>query len=356
MSQRTACGWDRRLAVLVLLALVAAGDSAIDLDRNRDRLRKMSADDYERVKANYERWATLDDAEKDRLRRLHRDLQALGTDLPSLEKSMTQYLLWLDTLSPERRRRLERIDDPHARLDQVRALIREQNDDLLKHLRPVVDEGRRELGPEGMRRFGSFDQVLAATKKVEQTVRAKLTPEERTKLDSIPAPDRAPWIIAFGITHEVLPFGREYEFVYWRLADLLGRSRVLELSDDDRRTMMRLTRVAMLLPIVEQTKLYEYFDRSQEKDPGGLFFRWVLRSKNPSFTMQLLSVQYYLENPEAVPAEHGERLKQLLGERKSRPARPETTRKEPPPGERPGPPGFDKDREKDKTSRKSRRS
>lgn len=105
---------------------LAQAVAADDLDDRRQRVAAMSSDEKEELHRRQERFAALDTGEQDRLRALHRDLEA-DSDSEHLRQVMSSYHHWLTSLPPYRRAELQQLE-PAERIKRIKALLREQSD------------------------------------------------------------------------------------------------------------------------------------------------------------------------------------------------------------------------------------
>ncbi|HUG89398.1 MAG TPA: hypothetical protein VML55_01105 [Planctomycetaceae bacterium] len=110
------------VVVVVPLLLGADGDDSSRLAANRRQIADMSAAERARLEQQYSEFRALPEAERDKLRRLHAELEADS----GLQQVLDDYSRWLRTLSPWQRQELQREDDWSRRLEIVRQFREEQ--------------------------------------------------------------------------------------------------------------------------------------------------------------------------------------------------------------------------------------
>lgn len=118
------------IPMLVFLMAARPGpEAAGDPERNRELLQKWKAEPehYARLQRDLHDFWTLPEAKRRQLRRLDRDLHQL--DAPAqkrLWKVAERYLVWLDRLPEDERRRIEEAKAPHERLQMIRTIRERQ--------------------------------------------------------------------------------------------------------------------------------------------------------------------------------------------------------------------------------------
>lgn len=104
------------LSLSLLPWLLAADDSASpQRDANRKRVNEMSVAERKRLEENYRLYREMDPAERDRLRKLQRDIDGD----PELKAAFREYQNWADSLSPVDRHELRQTQDSEARRQLV---------------------------------------------------------------------------------------------------------------------------------------------------------------------------------------------------------------------------------------------
>lgn len=98
---------------LSLLPWLLAADGPVPPQReaNRQRLNGMTVTERERLKENYRLYREMTPAERDRLKKLQREIEGD----PELNAAFHEYQLWADSLSPVDRHELRQAQDPEAR-------------------------------------------------------------------------------------------------------------------------------------------------------------------------------------------------------------------------------------------------
>ena len=137
--------------VAVIVAAASPGAGADDRDpqhneRNRQRIAAMSAADRAHLEYQFERWRNLSEAERDRYRKLHHDLQRSAETGDDLRHAMQAYGEWLKSLSPWQKDELRNAPSAEARLQLVRQFKTEQEQRAQARLLISPEPGAR---PEG---------------------------------------------------------------------------------------------------------------------------------------------------------------------------------------------------------------
>jgi len=114
------------LVLFGLNAGVHAEDRARQREENLAKLSRLSAPERDQLKRNLQEFRELPAAEKERLRRLQRGLQADAASGGRLNRVLDAYYDWLKTLSPGQRSDLRNETDPVRRSRQVSDLLQRQ--------------------------------------------------------------------------------------------------------------------------------------------------------------------------------------------------------------------------------------
>jgi hypothetical protein len=100
------------LSLSLLPWLLAADDPASpERDANRKRVNEMSVAERKRLEENYRLYREMDPVERDRLRKLQREIDSDA----ELKAAFREYQTWADSLSPVDRHELRQAQDPEAR-------------------------------------------------------------------------------------------------------------------------------------------------------------------------------------------------------------------------------------------------
>lgn len=179
---------------IACLAAVLGGTGA-DLELARQRIARMSPSQFERLQANFAAFQSLPTEEQARLRRLHLDLAAPGPEgaRSDLEQTLTRLGRWLETLTPAQKQGILATNSTDERLAEIRRLVEEQNQQIVKDLRPLSspperDEPPGEGGPRWSRRFRGFG-MASALKNLEPKLLPLLDETERQRLKSLGSDD-----------------------------------------------------------------------------------------------------------------------------------------------------------------------
>lgn len=119
--------WLRRgsCAIAVLAAMAALAARAAETEEQRaQRLQNMTAQEKESLLSKKERFDKLEQDERDRLRALHRAIEATP-NAPELEKTLDRYHAWLATLSPVQRDDLRDLP-AEERIVRIKELLKVQ--------------------------------------------------------------------------------------------------------------------------------------------------------------------------------------------------------------------------------------
>lgn len=130
------------LFAFALLTVGLAGSSIADRGRDADRLQKLPPEQKEELLRKKERFDSLSDEEKRKLRELH-DSITKSQDAPELEKVMTRFCDWLKTLSSGQRAEL--LDLPPAkRIARIKEIMGQQEAARFKEYTGNLPENDRD--------------------------------------------------------------------------------------------------------------------------------------------------------------------------------------------------------------------
>lgn len=167
------------------------------MQQRRERVRAMSAEDFDRLRRNYRQFKSLTPAERERLRQLYERIEA-HPDRARLVTVMENYHRWVSRLSPADREELLSTP-PEERLGKVR--------ELRRRVRP--SRGR-------LRRFGRFAErarMGAFVRVVQALVDEKLTEQQREALAKAADAERMQLLLNYVREQELLagttPLGPE---------------------------------------------------------------------------------------------------------------------------------------------------
>ncbi len=163
-------GYIAAVAVTLSLSLLpwlfaADGPAPPQREANRQRLSGMTAAERQRLKENYDLYREMTPAERDRLRRLQREIDSDQ----ELTAAFHEYQLWADSLSPVDRHELRQAQDPEARRQLIEKFRRRPPPGEMPE--PFPSERRPDGPPFGQnnnirqraveRLFGEFAMPLA---------------------------------------------------------------------------------------------------------------------------------------------------------------------------------------------------
>jgi len=117
----------RFFALAALLLLVGADDGAMREQIQR-RIERMTPAERARLERNFRAFLALGESERDRYRKLHRDLEADAQSGGKLRDLLRGYSEWLASLTPYQREEIRNETDPIARAQLVRRLRNEQRE------------------------------------------------------------------------------------------------------------------------------------------------------------------------------------------------------------------------------------
>lgn len=107
-------------ATLALTCLVSRASAEETLEERRARVEQMDADQKEQLLQNYQRFVRLDEAERERLRKLHNDLET-APDAADLRNVLQRYNDWLSDLKENQRAEILSAP-PEERLKRIESM------------------------------------------------------------------------------------------------------------------------------------------------------------------------------------------------------------------------------------------
>lgn len=291
-------------AVPLLLGAAGRDADATDDETNRRRIEAMSQSERARLQRNYETFLALSEAERDKYRRLHRELENDARNGGNLGQVLRRYNEWLKTLLPFQREELRGRHDPMARMELVEQYKDEQRREQWIRTLPEHQQRwlRKEDDPEKRRKLeekfrseqerrqgrrGSLspgavgphigrssdrdeklcrDDFAAVMKLVEQSV--ELPPERRDELPSTTTAQRHLLVLIEATRREQQPGGKPADRLHWPDEALLAR--IIEaVPDEVRRRIDALDSVderrRYVANLVVRSFLSEWW---KEVDPG----------------------------------------------------------------------------------------
>ncbi|HEY2839388.1 MAG TPA: hypothetical protein VGJ26_09575 [Pirellulales bacterium] len=184
------------VATLILLLSACAQESAAEtLEERRARVEQMDAEQKEQLLQNYQRFIRLDEAERERLRKLHGEIDA-APDQTELRSVLQRYNDWLNDLTSDQRAEITSTP-PEERLKKVESLIASQKKQESFRLAPTDVEAMRtwiqahKLDVKlRLMRDGGEKPVITPEQLDE--LREALSEDGRAKLDAARAEDDKP--------------------------------------------------------------------------------------------------------------------------------------------------------------------
>lgn len=327
---------DNRWAVAVVFALVALfiGAAAdIEFEKNRKRLRSMPTHERLRIEQNYQRFMQLSRDEKNQLRQLHKELSALSDEeRAGLHEQMTQYLRWLDTLSPKDRQQLDQTTDPGQKIQLVQKLVEAQRAQLQEDLAPLrryERPGNPDHESWTSRFWRHIEPDLIA---LEKQLQPKLADSEKKWFAAQDDSDHS----KMRKLHVALFLSEKYEieipnslrgphsFATRMFAQLPFLNRwfglrdgetIQDLPDDQRAEAIDLLVQFLLLPPISREELYKEYDTLDESD------RIQVRD-NPFTERYLLRAAYFRNHPDRIPKDQTQLREALTRDWKGPPGPP----------------------------------
>ncbi len=170
-------GWVAAALLLMLLWLPAATAQAESRAEREKRLLALPPADRARLARNFRQYQALPEAERQRLKQLHEELEEDTRSGGNLKSIMDAYYRWVGTLNPGEHDDLRRETDPALREKLVRKLRTTP-----KPISPSVLQ--QMSGGAGMTAL-SLQDLTAVMKILEAEVRPVLPPAQRTRLESL---------------------------------------------------------------------------------------------------------------------------------------------------------------------------
>jgi len=179
-----------------LLALLAVSSWAVadeSIEERRARVEQMDAEQKDQLLQNYQRFVRLDEAERERLRKLHGDLET-AADQAELRNVLQRYNDWLNDLPPNQRADVLAAP-PEERLKKIESLTAAQKKQESSRLGAAdIDAMRSWIQAHGLdvklnkmlREGGEKPEI---TEEQIAELRGTLTEDGRKKLDEAIAED-----------------------------------------------------------------------------------------------------------------------------------------------------------------------
>ena len=161
------------VAMLTLAGVASFGTTDATRRARRAQIEQLSPSDKQRLLELSERFAVLEPAEQQRLRRLHAQLEA-APDAEALRQTMDRYQQWLSTLSALQRAELSQLPSA-ARVERISQWMRERR--------------AFESMPFHQYQLSQADREALA-EWVEKTVLASIPEERRPDIEHLPEADR----------------------------------------------------------------------------------------------------------------------------------------------------------------------
>jgi hypothetical protein len=297
-------------ALLLSSSLLFAAATPAMLGQARDHLRNMSESQRARIQSNYEQFQNLSAEEKEQLRRLHAELEALGQEATELKAVLHQYAVWLDTLAPADRKLIAAAATTEERLQKVISMIDTQNATLEKDLKPFWGPpSSRDQGQSRLRR-SVISQVYKSFEELNETLKPKVNAIEKQQLAELgtrPSLHRGALLLALKRKYKVqlkseIP-ERIEEFMDERFADtffqLLGLKTYAVATAEEKEELRRFLFDILLFPPIEpstQLAFLESLDPEQREE-----LRRIERIYGEAYPL-FVRVLYYREHPKKLPS------------------------------------------------------
>lgn len=126
--------WRGWAAVIAGLLLLGAGprtlfaDDGETFEENRRKIESLPAAERERLQRNFSEFRSLPEEEQEKIRTLHERIEADRQNGGRLDDVMRAFAEWLKNLTPYQRKDLLDETDPQKRLEIVRELMRQQEE------------------------------------------------------------------------------------------------------------------------------------------------------------------------------------------------------------------------------------
>ncbi len=255
---------------LALFALVVAAAPGHDADEYAQRLERLENPALkEELRRKLETFDRLDQAEQDRLRDLHANLEA-SPDRARLEGVMLQYHEWLTTLTDKERADLLQLP-AQKKVAEIRRLMQQQRQ---QEFQKLVET---KLAPEDVKAiFGWLDYYVASH---EQELLATLSDSMRQRLSQPNVPDvmrRRGLLMAMGSRTPGAPLPAPTEDDLAKLTGSLSeqaRAAVDGVPSGEQklelvRQWVRAAFASRFMPPVSEERLTRYYrDHQDELDP-----------------------------------------------------------------------------------------
>ena len=326
------------LYALATLASTAPGLRAElsreETDRRYGRVAAMTSEQQERLHESFEKFDALREDEKRKLRSLHEALRKAGDDDELLERTMTRYMRWRDSLTRSNRDRLDQAATTEERLLIVDELVKAQRTRLERDFKPLKEAIERQAQPKKGGRPSFIARRRAGIRtlvgELESRIKEKASgPEERMlqQLSTSDATfrDRIPFLIALAISHDVQIPSKLHEMRRWVLWVLSRRylhdiqpwsqgstpADVDDLLDnkDRSRLLAKLTVAMYLLPEPEPAALIEYLDKADKNVQQSVE---AMRRRRRTGTFPELKLRYYHDHRDLLAEEDLERYQTAM--------------------------------------------
>lgn len=170
------------LAVPPLL-LRASSTEQQRLNEGRTSIKNLTKSGQERLKREFADYVKMDEAERDRYRRLHAALQNdRDRDQGKYQQALDDYYAWLKTIPVQQQEDLKKATDPAERIKVMERVVEEQKERKSDEAAGVDTGARRSFwGPQTP--VLTSDELAAVMLVVEQ--QARLTPSQASEVEPL---------------------------------------------------------------------------------------------------------------------------------------------------------------------------
>jgi hypothetical protein len=271
--RRRACRPSVELVLICLGALGSLPPSVVRGDdtyaANAARLQQMTAEQKEDLGRKKVRFDELSAEEKQRLRDLHRSINA-DSNSRELTDTVTRYNRWLGNLDSDIRSKLLDIKDPDERIARIKELMQQQEERRFHDLAPNLPEDDRRTIYSWL---GEFVTAHA------DTIRDRLPPTLKKRIDDAPDSDAkrrelfGSWLRWRRELELPFPAGDDYTQLLKKLsADTRKQLESAASTDPEQQTkrvadLVRAALYSRYFPRASQDELLKFYADMKADDP-----------------------------------------------------------------------------------------